>query len=223
VRTIPLSQFETLFDDCLFSVLQFLTIDDISRIRQVSTALLAVASSNAIWKPIVQSFFIGEPKFSYCGAFFYTQSTIPHLISFDKFTQLGNAIEYNPVVEQTYSDITLKTSYSYFYLPNKRVASDPKTHKLAFIMSVLNENGHIPKLSDLITVGQEEQEEKSHTVLVPLYELCYDVQKRTKFELITKYSSEVCIMPNVDSEFIPFVKVTNMQEPIEDTTPEIEN
>jgi hypothetical protein len=82
--------------------------------------------------------------------------------------------------------------------------------ELAFIMSVLNENGHIPKLSDLITVVQEEQEERCHTVHVPLYEICYYVQKRTRFGLI-------------DSEFVPFVKVTNMEEPIEDTTPEIEN
>src|SRR3989338_8847216 len=157
--------------DCLFMVLQYLSLDEIYRIRRVSTLYSRVASSNALWEPILKAF-AGIDN-THCENCFIEFKNIirklPYVISENTYTKIANQASIMLPNEKHN-----KMSYTYLRIEDSEDINKD-TFKMAAILSVLNENGHIPRLNDTILFTNTTIQGAYKRIGIPLYELCYCV------------------------------------------------
>jgi hypothetical protein len=202
---------EPLMDnDCLFLVLQFLTLPDISKLSLVSKQFLQVTSTDAIWRPVCEKLFLQD--FSDArSAFMNIVNSIP------KFVSRQDYEERSKVNNKKCTSWSIKSSHTWLTLP-KNVKCTLQHHKLATILSALCENGYQPKLAEPCIIGYEGGYDKEETTKkIPLYQYCCSVLAGKEKELIvdqlglpaehkpTWRDVPVGLMPNIEGEFTPFI------------------
>jgi hypothetical protein len=202
--------------DCWFMVLQHLALDEIYRVRRVSTLFSQVASSNALWEPILKSF-AGIDNQQCDNCFIEFQNIIrklPYVISENHYAKIAK--QASITLEK---NVPNKITYTYLRIEdNEDLGED--TFKMAAILSVLNENGHIPRLNDNIRFKSTAYASKqAQEIRPPLYELCYCMCNGMLEEFCNKHGVDdyenykISIQPNVDSKQ-EFVRLDLVPDPV---------
>jgi hypothetical protein len=129
---------------------------------------------------------------------------------------------YKNIIQQELGTSMLnRISFSYLKLENAD-ALDINTFKMAIILSVLNENKHVPRLNDTITIEHLDSYLEDTKFYMPLYELCYYGCEGRLEDFICRHSqlgwncaTRTAIMPYTDTkETIPFVYLERVPDPI---------
>jgi hypothetical protein len=199
-------------NDCLFLALQFFTLPELSQLSRVSKQFLEVTSNEWFWEPALKQLMIEQPSSTPRSEFLNAVNSIPYVLSRLDYSDDDEDDGYD-------GEKTIKTSHTWVHIPVKSVT--PQHHKLAVILSCLCENDHEIQLADPVKIGYEGHQDK--IVTMPFYQYCYSVITGKEEDMLTRVGLPISlnedddtpcgIMPNVDSEFEPFVYILEVTEP----------
>ncbi len=132
--------------------------------------------------------------------------------------------EYKNIIQQELRISTFllaQISFSYLKLENAD-ALDTNTFKMAIILSMLNENKHVLRLNDTITIEHLDSYLEDAKFYMPLYELCYYGCEGRLEDIICRHSqlgwncaTRTAIMPYIDTKGTkPFIYLESVPDPI---------